>query len=195
MYVPDITRYANREGWIEEGNIFSQWYGQVIGHTQEYVTGEGYKPIRCGEEKSLESFCYKVRKDFLPNRDDVSARFLFDYLDSAADTLMSLLKEEPEVFTIWFEGSVASAFGEFDYSERKEMLRKLAVPVFFPTNDFGKKRDVIKRNVSLVPEQIMYELRDITSQGETMILVDNKDNPAQFLGFKMFLSLDDYAMN
>ncbi len=90
---------------------------------------------------------------------------------------------------------MASAFGEFDYSERKEMLRKLAVPVFFPTNDFGKKRDVIKRNVSLVPEQIMYELRDITSQGETMILVDNKDNPAQLLGFKMFLSPDDYAMN
>ena len=137
VYVPDITEYVDGYGWREDGNLFAEWYGMVIGHTTDFVPGEGYAPLRNGDmSSSLEGIFSKMisryeeqmiqEKYFVDNQSHLFTnvgkvdfrRVIEDLLDYTVGTVKALLHQNETVSKQWYEKTLAQFFSELNNEAR-----------------------------------------------------------------------------
>ena len=151
VYVPDITEYANGNGWREDGNLFSEWYGKVISHTTDFVPCEGFRPLRNEDkEHSLEGiFGYMISlhtADMIQTKyivDEKShlfintsvtdyKRYIEDLLDYAADTVKTLVHQNATISEQWYKKSLASFYSGLNNEATRDIQQKAEPTLFFP---------------------------------------------------------------
>lgn len=151
VYVPDITEYVDGNGWREDGNLFSEWYSMIIGHTTDFVPGEGYMPLRnedpaCSLEAlfsqmiSLHSENMIQKKYFIDEESHLFTnthitdfrRAIEDLLDYTVDTVKTLIHQNQTVSQQWYEKTLASFFLELNNEAARDIQQKAQPNLFFP---------------------------------------------------------------
>lgn len=151
VYLPDITEFADGNGWREDGNLFSQWYSLIIGRTNDFVTGEGFRPLRNEDSAtSIESVFSNmldyhkeemIQKKYVVDEESrlftnttISdyKRMIEDLLDYAADTVKILTHGNKTVGEQWYNKTLAQFFTELNNEATHAIQRKAQPALFFP---------------------------------------------------------------
>ena len=214
VYVPDITEYVDGYGWREDGNLFSEWYSLVIGHTNDFVQGEGYTPIRngdisaslegmfsqmitfYGEQMIQEKYIVDEESHLFTNTSKTDfKRVVEDLLDYTVGTMKSLLHQNETVCHQWYEKTLANFFAELNNEARHEIQQKTQPAVFFPYSRAKKAGRTFDAAFCVGPESVVKDVfLEASSAGKTKML--NSDDPSVMYKIitKMGLSFDYYDM-
>lgn len=214
VYVPDITEYVDGYGWREDGNLFSEWYGLVVGHTSDFVPGEGYTPLRNGDTSSSleglfshmislygekmiqEKYIVDEKSHLFTNIGKTDyKRVIEDLLDYTVGTLKTLLHQNETVSKQWYEKTLANFFSELNNEARHEIQQKTQPAVFFPYSKSMKAGRIIDRGFCVGPEAVVKDVfLDAASAGKTK-LIDSDDPSVMYkIVTKMGLSFAYYDM-
>ena len=151
VFVPDITEYVDGNGWREDNNLFSEWYSEIIGHTNDFVPGEGFTPLRNGDPvHSLEGMFSQmitmhtdemIQKKYIVDEESHlftnisitdSKRAIEDLLSYTADTMKTLIRQNEIVSKQWYEKTLASFFSELNSEASRAIQQKAQPNLFFP---------------------------------------------------------------
>ena len=214
VYVPDITEYVDGYGWREDGNLFSEWYGLVLGHTTDFVPGEGYTPLRngdmssslegmfsqmisrYGEQMIQEKYIVDEQSHLFTNTGKVDfRRVVEDLLDYTVGTMKALLHQNETVSKQWYEKTLAQFFSELNNEARHEIQQKTQPAVFFPYSKAMRAGRIIERGFCVGPEAVVKDVFiEASSAGKTK-LIDCQDPSVMYkIVTKMGLSFDYYDM-
>ena len=214
VFVPDITEYADGYGWREDGNLFSEWYGLIIGHTADYVQGEGYTPLRNGDpatslegifsqmisfynEKMIqEKYIVKEQSHLFINRDKTDfKKVIEDLLDYTSGTVELLLKQNETVCKKWYEKTLANLFSELNNEARREIQKKTQPALFFPYSKAMKAGRIFDSAFCVGPEGVVNDVfLEASSASKTKMLDSNDPSVMYKIVTKMGLSFDYYDM-
>lgn len=215
VFVPDITEYVDGCGWREDGNLFSEWYGMIVGHTSDFVPGEGYAPLRNGDaassleglfshmislygEKMIqEKYIVDEKSHLFTNVSKTDyKRVVEDLLDFTVGTLNILLHQNETVSKQWYEKTLASFFSELNNEARHDIQQKTQPAVFFPYMKSMKAGRIVDRGFCVGPEAVVKDVfLDASSAGRTKLL-DNYDPSVMYkIVTKMGLSFAYYDMD
>ena len=214
VYVPDITEYADGYGWREDGNQFSEWYGMVLGHTTDYVPGEGYTPLRngdasaslegifsqmisfFGEEMIQEKYIEDEQSHLFTNTNKTDfKRIVEDLLDYTERTIKALLRQNSTVCKQWYEKTLANFFSELNTEARHNIQQKTQPAVFFPYSNAMRTSRIIDRSFCVGPEGVVKDVfLEASSAGKTKMI--NNDDPSVMYKIitKLGLSFNYYDM-
>lgn len=214
VYVPDITEYADGYGWREDGNLFSEWYGMIIGHTTDFVPGEGYAPLRNGDpavsleaifsqmisffgEKMIqEKYIVDEQSHLFTNTSKVDfKRVVEDLLDFTVDTVKNLLHQNETVSKQWYEKTLATFFAELNNEARHDIQQKTQPAVFFPYSKSMRASRIVERSFCVGPSGVLKDVfLEASTAGKTKMI--NSDNPSVMYKIitKMGLSFEYYDM-
>ena len=214
VYIPDITEYVDGYGWREDGNLFSEWYGLVIGHTTDFVPGEGYAPLRNGDmSASLEGMFSKmisfygeqmIQEKYIVDEESHLftntsktdfKRVIEDLLDYTVGTLKSLLHQNETVSKQWYEKSLANFFAELNNEARREIQQKTQPAVFFPYSRAKKTGRTFDAAFCVGPQAVVKDVfLEASTAGKTK-MVNSDDSAVMYkIITKMGLSFDYYDM-
>ena len=151
VFVPDITEYVDGNGWCEDHNLFSEWYGMIIGHTNDFVPGEGYTPMRNGDSAhSLDAIFSQMISHFTEDMiqkkyivDEESHLFtntgatdfrrtIEDLLDYTVKTVKILIHQNETVSQQWYEKTLARFYSDLNSEACREIQQKARPTLFFP---------------------------------------------------------------
>lgn len=214
VFVPDITDYVDGYGWREDGNLFSQWYGMVVGHTSDFVPGEGYAPLRNGDPSvSLEGIFSQmismygdmmIQEKYIVDEKsrlftNVSKtdfkRVIEDLLDYAEGTIKELLHQNETVCKQWYEKTLANFFSGLNNEARRNIQQKTLPAVFFPYSKSMKAGRLIDRGFCVGPESVVKDVfLEASSAGKTKMIDSEEPSVMYKIVTKMGLSFDYYDM-
>lgn len=214
VFLPDITEYVDGYGWIEDGNQFSEWYGLIIGHTTDYVPGEGYKPLRngdtsCslegifsqmislyGEQMIQEKYVVDEKSHLFTNTGKTDfRRVVEDLLDYTVGTIKALLHQNETVSKLWYEKTLADFFSELNNEARHAIRQKTQPAVFFPYSKAKRTGRVIDRAFCVGPEGVVKDVfLEASSAGKTKMLDSQNPSVMYKIVTKIGLSFEYYDM-
>lgn len=214
VYVPDITEYVDGYGWREDGNLFSEWYGLVIGHTTDFVPGEGYTPLRngnvssslegmfsqmisfYGEQMIQEKYIEDEQSHLFTNTHKTDfKRVVEDLLDYTVGTMKVLLHQNETVSKQWYEKTLANFFSELNNEARREIQQKTQPAVFFPYSKAKRAGRTFDSSFCVGPAGVVKDVfLEASSAGKTKMI--NSDDPSVMYKIitKMGLSFDYYDL-
>lgn len=182
IYIPDITEYTNGNGWVEDGNKFSEWYSRVIGRTTHVIEGEGFAPLRNGDIKvSIEAFFgymmgineekmiqdkYIVEKEnhlFTNTSRSDYARVIQDILTYAGVAMEAKIMEDPVITEQWSKKSLASFYSELNVESQNDIRRRTNPPVFFPYNKSLNLGPITEKGFSVGPNGVVQKVFESTA--------------------------------
>lgn len=214
VYVPDITEYVDGYGWREDGNLFSEWYSLIIGHTTDFVPGEGYTPLRngdiasslegmfsqmismYGEEMVQEKYIEDEQSHLFTNTHKTDfKRVVEDLLDYTVGTMKALLHQNEAVSKQWYEKTLANFFSELNTEARHAIQQKTQPAVFFPYSKAKRAGRTFDSSFCVGPLGVVKDVfLEASSAGKTK-LIDSKDPSVMYkIITKMGLSFDYYDM-
>ncbi|MBO4568689.1 MAG: hypothetical protein J5674_01700, partial [Candidatus Methanomethylophilaceae archaeon] len=210
VYIPDITTFADSHGWRDEGNLFSQWYAQVIGHGPEFHEGEGYEPVRNGDNVSLERIFselstyngermiqakYLVDGEthlFTNTSKSDKKRIIEDILTYTVDTVRTLVRQNTAVSQQWYEKTLANFYSDLNNEARLAVRSRTVPPLFFPYNRAQKTGNSVEKAFSVGPRAIAQELFGDTTESP---VIDSMDDSVMYkLVTKLGMSFDYYDL-
>ena len=210
VYLPDITTFADSTGWLEDGNVFSQWYSLVIGHTNEYHQGEGFEPLRNGGNGSLEWLFSEMvsfqeqnmiqNQYFVDNESRLftnisktnKKRVIEDILGYTVSTVKSLITQQTVVRQQWYEKSLANLCSELNSEARIELQHKCNPPLFFPFNRAQKSTQTVPKAFSVGPKEIA---KALFGAGNDNAVYDSSDDSVMYkLVTKLGMTFDYYDL-
>lgn len=214
VFVPDITEYADGYGWKEDGNLFSEWYGLIIGHTTDYVLGEGYTPLRNGDpsaslegifsqmitfygEKMIqEKYIVKDQSHLFTNRDKTDfKKVVEDLLDYTSGTVKELMHQNETVCKKWYEKTLANLFSELNNEARRDIQKKTQPALFFPYSKAKKAGRIFDSAFCVGPDGVVNDVFLEASSASKTKMIDSNDPSVMYkIVTKMGLSFDYYDM-
>ena len=214
VFVPDITEYADGYGWKEDGNLFSEWYGLIIGHTTDYVLGEGYTPLRNGDpsaslegifsqmisfygEKMIqEKYIVKEQSHLFTNRDKTDfKKVVEDLLDYTSGTVKELMHQNETVCKKWYEKTLANLFSELNNEARRDIQKKTQPALFFPYSKAKKAGRIFDSAFCVGPDGVVNDVFLEASSASKTKMIDSDDPSVMYkIVTKMGLSFDYYDM-
>lgn len=213
VFIPDITEYVDGTGWREDGNKFSEWYGMIIGHTTDFVPGEGYAPLRNGDSSSLEGMFSQMISQY--NEKMIQEKYIVDeeshlftnthktdfkrvvedLLDYTDETLHTLIHQNETISMQWYEKSLASFFSDLNNEARRAIQQKTQPSVFFPYSKSMKASRITERAFCVGPENVIKEVfLESSSAGKTQF-INSKDSSVMYkIVTKLGLSFEYYDL-
>lgn len=194
VFVPDITEYVDGGGWREDGNLFSEWYGKVIGHSTDFVPGEGYKPLRngdnsCslegifsqmitfyGEQMIQEKYIVDEESHLFTNTHKVDfRRVVEDLMEYTEGTVKKLLRQNTDVSQQWYEKTLAQFFSELNNEARHNIQQKTNPSVFFPYIKSMKASKITDKAFCVAPMEVAKDVFIEASTAGKTKLIDSDD--------------------
>lgn len=214
VFVPDITEYVDGYGWREDGNLFSEWYGMIIGHTTDFVPGEGYTPLRngdssaslegifshmislYGEQMIQEKYIVDEQSHLFTNISKTDfKRVIEDLLDYTVGTMKALLHQNETVSKQWYEKSLANFFSELNNEARHDIQQKTQPSVFFPYSKSMKASRIIDRAFCVGPSAVVKDVfLEASTAGKTKMLDSDDPSVMYKIITKLGLSFDYYDL-
>ncbi len=212
IYLPDITRYVDGFGWIEDGNLFSELYGRVIGRSGTYEPGLGYIPVRNQDNTSLESFFSQMITSFegkmtqdrymvdggsrlFTNTDKSDfKRMIEDILDYAVGTMKSLIRQDEVVNSDWYRKSLADFYEGLNIEDRKKIKHRAQPPLFFPYKRPMNAGQTFQKSFYVGPEEVLGTVFGITRSDRVSLYDEDDDSVMYGIIAKIGLSFDYYDM-
>ena len=210
VYIPDVTSFVDGHGWREEGNLFSEWYGQVVGHTADFHEGEGFEPLRNGGLGSLEELFSEmvtlypeelVQSKYLVNEESRlftnlsrsdRRRVVEDILDFTVRTVKALIRQNTAVSQQWYEKSLAAFYADLNSEARIAVQHKTQPPLFFPFNRAQKSGHVVDCAFSVGPKGVAEEVFGLCADAPVL---DSSDSSLMYrLVTKLGMSFDYYDL-
>ena len=214
VYVPDITEFVDGYGWREDGNLFSEWYGMIIGHTNDFVPGEGYAPLRngdmtsslegifsqmislYGEQMIQEKYIVDEQSHLFTNthKSDYK-RVVEDILDYTVGTMKALLRQNKTVSDQWYNKTLANFFSDLNNEARRDIQQKTEPAVFFPYIKAMHSSRLIDRAFCVGPQGVVKDVFNEASTAAKTKMIDSNDPSVMYkIVTKMGLSFDYYDM-
>lgn len=214
VYVPDITEYVDGYGWREDGNLFSEWYGLIVGRTGESVPEEGYAPLRngdssaslerlfgemislYGEKMVQEKYIVDEQSRLFTNTDKTDfKRVIEELLDFTVGTVKALLHQNEIVSRKWYEKTLANFFSELNNEARHSIRQKTQPALFFPYSKSKKSGRTFDSSFCVGPEGVVKDVfLEASSAGKTKMLASDDPSVMYKIVTKMGLSFDYYDM-
>lgn len=214
VFVPDITEYVDGNGWREDNNLFSEWYGMIIGHTTDYVPGEGYTPLRNGDpahsleglfsqmislysEKMIqEKYIVDEESHLFTNIHKTDfRRAVEDLLDYTVDTMKELIHQNETVSKQWYEKTLASFFTDLNNEARRNIQQKSQPTVFFPYIKSMRASRIIDKAFCVGPRGVVENVFLGASSASVTNLIDSDDPSVMYkIITKLGLSFEYYDM-
>ncbi len=214
VFVPDITEFVNGNGWREDNNLFSEWYGMVIGHTSDYVPGEGFTPLRNGDSAhSLEGIFsqmityynekmiqekYVIGKDshlFTNTHKNDFRRTVEDLLDYTVGTVKMLIRQNTTISNQWYEKTLSQFFSDLNNEARRSIQQKTQPTVFFPYIKSMRSSRITDKAFCVGPTGVVENVFLQTASAGKTEFIDNSDNTVMYkIATKLGLSFEYYDM-
>ena len=214
IYIPDITEYTNGNGWVEDGNKFSEWYSRIIGRTTHVIEGEGFAPLRNGDNKiSIEAFFkymmgineekmiqdkYIVEKEnhlFTNTSRSDANRVIEDILYYAGIAMEAKIMEDTVIGDQWSKKSLASFYSELNVEAQNEIRRRTNPPVFFPYNKSLNLGPITEKGFSVGPNGVVQKVFEKTSEVGRLDFFSSDDPSVMFkIDTKLGFSFEYYDM-
>jgi len=214
VYLPDITEYVDGYGWREDNNLFSEWYGRVVGHTTDFVPGEGYAPMRNGDPAvSLEALFSKMISFygeqmiqekyivdeqshlFINTSKTDFKRVIEDLLEYTVGTVKQLLHQNGTVTSLWYNKTLANFFSELNNEARHDIQQKTQPAVFFPYSKAMRSGRIIDRSFCVGPKEVVGDVFLETSTSGKVQEINSDDSSVMYkIITAMGLSFDYYDM-
>lgn len=214
VFVPDITEYVDGNGWREDNNLFSEWYGMIIGHTTDFVPGEGYAPLRNGDSAhSLESFFgqmitlltdrmiqekYLIDKEshlFTNTHKTDFRRVIEDLLDFSVVTMKEMVHQNDYVCNQWYKKSLASFFSDLNNEARHNIQQKSQPTVFFPYIKSMRASRLVDKSFCVGPTGVVENVFLGASSANVTEKIDSNDPSLMYkIATKLGLSFEYYDM-
>lgn len=215
VFVPDITEYVDGNGWREDNNLFSEWYGMIIGHTTDFVPGEGYIPLRNGDpahslegifsqmislysEKMIqEKYIVDEESHLFTNTHKTDfRRIVEDLLDYTVDTMKELIHQDETVSKQWYEKTLASFFTNLNNEARHNIQQKSQPTVFFPYIKSMRASRIIDKAFCVGPRGVVENVFLGASSASITNLIDSDDPSVMYkIITKLGLSFEYYDMH
>ena len=212
--VRDITEYTNGNGWVEDGNKFSEWYSRIIGRTTHVIEGEGFAPLRNGDNKiSIEAFFkymmgineekmiqdkYIVEKEnhlFTNTSRSDANRVIEDILYYAGIAMEAKIMEDTVIGDQWSKKSLASFYSELNVEAQNEIRRRTNPPVFFPYNKSLNLGPITEKGFSVGPNGVVQKVFEKTSEVGRLDFFSSDDPSVMFkIDTKLGFSFEYYDM-
>lgn len=214
VFVPDITEYVDGNGWRDDNNLFSEWYGMIIAHTTDFVPGEGYVPLRNGDqERSLEGIFSQmislltermIQEKYIVdeeshlftniNKTDFR-RVIEDLLDFTVETTKVLIHQNEKVSKQWYEKTLAGFFSDLNNEARRAIQQKSQPTVFFPYIKSMRASRIVEKAFCVGPKGVVENVFLGASTASVTSLIDNDDPSVMYkIATKLGLSFEYYDM-
>lgn len=207
VYLPDISEFANGNGWVEDNNKFSEWYSMIIGRSTVFVPGEGYAPLRNNDtvvslealfsqmvnqhnESMVQEKYFVDGKSRLFTNTDKSdyKRVIEDLLDYTADTMKALLRKNITIGGQWYNKTLATFFSELNSEASKDIKNKTQPTLFFPYNKSKRISRITEKSFCVGPRGVVENVfLEASSAGKTQLL-DHAD-PSVMYKIKTLLGM------
>jgi len=214
VYVPDITEYVDGNGWREDNNLFSTWYGLIIGHSTDFVSGEGYKPLRNGDPAhSLEGLFSQMislhSEDMIQKKyivDEESHLFtntsmtdfkrtIEDLLDYTVATIKTLIHQNETVSQQWYEKTLASFFLGLNSETCRDIQQKAQPSLFFPYSKSMKASKLTDKAFCVGPAGVVDKVfLKSDSSGQTRMITSTDPSVMYKIVTKLGLSFEYYDL-
>lgn len=214
VFVPDITEYVDGNGWREDNNLFSEWYGMIIGHTTDFVPGEGYTPLRNGDsahsleglfsqmisllsEKMIqEKYIVDEESHLFTNTHKTDfKRAVEDLLDFTVETMKELIHQNETVSKQWYEKNLATFFTDLNNEARRAIQQKTQPTVFFPYIKSMRASRIIDKSFCVGPKGVVENVFLGASTASVTSLIDSNDSSVMYkIATKLGLSFEYYDM-
>ena len=213
VFVPDITEYVDGNGWREDNNLFSEWYGMVIGHTTDFVPGEGFTPLRNGDPAhSLEGLFSQmislhsesmIQKKYIIDEESHLftnthmsdfRRAIEDLLDYTVDTVKTLVHQNETVSKQWYEKTLASFFSDLNSEACREIQRKAQPTLFFPYSRAKVASKMTDKAFCVGPDGVVGNVFLNSSSGSTRMIASDDPSVMYKIVTKLGLSFEYYDL-
>ncbi len=213
IFLPDITEYVDGNGWREDGNLFSEWYGLVIGHTTDYVPGEGFTPLRNGDpEHSLEGIFSQmisqnseemIQKKYIIDEEshlftNIYAtdfkRTIEDLLSYTVDTVKSLVHQNETISKQWYEKTLSDFFTGLNVDATNDIQQKAQPTLFFPYNKAMVASKLTDKAFCVGPSGVVEKVFINASSSTSRLIPDNNPSVMYKIVTKLGMSFEYYDL-
>ena len=214
VFVPDITEYVDGTGWREDHNLFSEWYGMIIGHTSDFVPGEGFAPLRNGDPAhSLEGLFSQmislhseemVQKKYIIDEESHLftntyitdfKRAIEDLLDYTVDTVQTLIHQNETVSKQWYEKTLASFFSGLNSEATRAIQQKAHPNLFFPYSKSKVASKITDKAFCVGPDGVVENVFLDSSSSDTTRFISSNDPSVMYkIVTKLGLSFEYYDL-
>lgn len=154
VYLPNLRDICDSNGW-NKGNYFSMLYNHVLKSTSIAVENDDNKPLRDGDDASLQVFFNKVYsesakciKEIKKKGYDLGSKvrilaheklaesrgataIIEDFVYYAQQEFLEALKSNAKVIGNWYNKSIATFFDDLDSKEKDKVRQSLMPSLFF----------------------------------------------------------------
>lgn len=214
VYVPDITEYVDGNGWREDGNLFSEWYSMIIGHTTDFVPGEGFTPMRNGDPAhSLEAIFSQmislhsdsmIQKKYIIDEESHLftntyatdfKRTVEDLLDYTVDTVKTLVRQNDTISQLWYQKTLGQFFSELNNEARRAIQQKAQPSLFFPYSKSKKASKIIEKAFCVGPKGVVEDVFLNSSSTISTKMIDSDDPSVMYkIVTKLGMSFEYYDL-
>lgn len=213
VFVPDITEFVDGTGWHEDNNLFSEWYGMIIGHTNDFVPGEGFTPLRNGDPThSLEGLFSQmitlhtdqmIQKKYVIDEESHLftntsitdyKRAIEDLLEYTVDTVKTLIRQHNTVSEQWYKKSLAQFFSGLNSEATRAIQQKTQPSLFFPYSKSKVASKLTDKAFCVGPKGVVENVFLQSSSNSTRMIPSDDPSVMYKIVTKLGLSFEYYDL-